>query len=218
MEYNTSRNKLVIPEYGRHIQRMIEQTCLIEDRALRSERAQAIVNVMGTMLPHLRDVVDFKHKLWDHLFLISDFKLDVDSPFPIPTAFTYQVKPKKPAYPTYKIRYAHYGKTVEKIIAEIKLLPEGVTKQKLIVDLANFMKLLYVTWNKESMDDQLIIDQLRELSKGELRLSDGFKLSEVKELQQGNGAPVKAQKRQMRPPSRGQKPGGGGGGPQRKKY
>lgn len=102
MEYNTTRNKLVIPEYGRHIQRMIEQTCLIEDREMRNLHAQSIVNVMGTMLPHLRDVVDFKHKLWDHLFIISNFKLDVDSPFPIPSVMTYQVKPKKLSYPTYK--------------------------------------------------------------------------------------------------------------------
>ena len=216
MEYNTTRNKLVIPEYGRHIQRMIEQTCLIEDREMRNVHAQSIVNVMGTMLPHLRDVVDFKHKLWDHLFIISNFKLDVDSPFPIPSVMTYQVKPKKLSYPTYKIRYAHYGKTVEKMIAEIRLIADGPSKQKLIVDLANFMKLLYVTWNKESLDDQLIIDQLRELSKGDLRLSDGFKLAEIREHQQGNGAPIKAQKRQIRPPARGaQKPPAGA---QRKKY
>lgn len=198
MEYNTARNHLIIPEYGRHIQHFIEDTCKIESREERNKRAQYIVNVMGALLPHLRDITDFKHKLWDHLFIISGFKLDVDSPYPVPTANALRVKPKKPSYPTYKIRWAHYGKNIEKVIGEIIQMEEGAARQKLTVDLANFMKILYVTWNKENVEDQLIIDQLKELSNGKLHLSDNFRLQEIKDVQAAASSITKTSKRTIK--------------------
>lgn len=172
MEYNTSLPKMIIPEYGRNIQKMIDFAMTVKDREERNKVARAIIDVMGQLNPHLRDVTDFKHKLWDHIFIISDFKLDVDSPYPMPTAETFQTKPDRVAYPSNDIRYKHYGKTVERIIAKGKEYPAGAEKDALVEQIANLMKRSYLTWNRDSVNDEVILKQLEELSKGQLKLSD----------------------------------------------
>jgi hypothetical protein len=172
MEYNTSLPKMIIPEYGRNIQKMIDFAVAVEDREERNKVAQAIINVMGQLNPHLRDVTDFKHKLWDHIFIISEFKLDVDSPYPKPTAETFQTKPDRVLYPSNDIRYKHYGKTVERIIAKGRELSDGDEKNALVEQIANLMKRSYLTWNRDSVNDEVILKQLQELSKGELVLAD----------------------------------------------
>src|SRR5687767_13004534 len=115
MEYNSSRNRLIIPEYGRNIQKLIEYAVQLPDRKERNKIAKAIVNVMGQLNPHLRDIPDFKHVLLDHLFIISDFRLDVDSPYPPPAALTYKVKARRVPYPSSDIRFRHYGKIIEQM-------------------------------------------------------------------------------------------------------
>ncbi len=172
MEYNTSLPKMIIPEYGRNIQKMIDFAMTVKDREERNKVARAIIDVMGQLNPHLRDVTDFKHKLWDHIFIISDFKLDVDSPYPLPTAETFQTKPDRVAYPSNDIRYKHYGKTVERIIAKGKEYPNGPEKDALVEQIANLMKRSYLTWNRDSVNDEVILKQLEELSKGQLKLTD----------------------------------------------
>ena len=172
MEYNTSLPKMIIPEYGRNIQKMIDFAMTVKDREERNKVARAIIDVMGQLNPHLRDVTDFKHKLWDHIFIISDFKLDVDSPYPLPTAETFQTKPDRIAYPSLDIRYKHYGKTVERIIAKGKEYPDGPEKDALVEQIANLMKRSYLTWNRDSVNDEVILKQLEELSKGQLKLAD----------------------------------------------
>ena len=172
MEYNTSLPKMIIPEYGRNIQKMIGFAMTVKDREERNKVARAIIDVMGQLNPHLRDVTDFKHKLWDHIFIISDFKLDVDSPYPLPTAETFQTKPDRVAYPSNDIRYKHYGKTVERIIAKGKEYPNGPEKDALVEQIANLMKRSYLTWNRDSVNDEVILKQLEELSKGQLKLTD----------------------------------------------
>ena len=172
MEYNTSLPKMIIPEYGRNIQKMIDFAMTVKDREERNKVARAIIDVMGQLNPHLRDVTDFKHKLWDHIFIISDFKLDVDSPYPMPTAETFQTKPDRVAYPSNDIRYKHYGKTVERIIAKGKEYPAGAEKDALVEQIANLMKRSYLTWNRDSVNDEVILKQLEELSKGQLKLAD----------------------------------------------
>jgi hypothetical protein len=172
MEYNTSLPHLIISEYGRNIQKMIDFAVTVEDREERNRVAQAIINVMGQLNPHLRDVTDFKHKLWDHIFIISDFKLDVDSPYPMPTRETFQTKPDRVPYPADAIRYKHYGKTVEAIIAKAKEYPEGEEKNALVEQIANLMKRSYLTWNRDSVNDEVILEQLSELSKGQLKLAN----------------------------------------------
>jgi uncharacterized protein DUF4290 len=172
MEYNTSLPKMIIPEYGRNIQKMIDFAITVQDREERNKVARAIIDVMGQLNPHLRDVTDFKHKLWDHIFIISEFKLDVDSPYPKPTAETFQTKPDRVLYPSNDIRYKHYGKTVERIIAKGKEYPDGAEKDALVEQIANLMKRSYLTWNRDSVNDEVILKQLEELSKGQLKLAD----------------------------------------------
>src|SRR5437867_1250113 len=147
MEYNTQRNPLVIPEYGRNIQKMIEHAITLEDREERNRAARAIVAVMGYLNPQLQSVTDFKHKLWDHLFIISDFKLDVDSPYPVPSRDTFQAKPQRIPYPTNEIKYKYYGKTMTNLIMKISEMEEGEKKDQLTQNIANFMKMSYLTWN-----------------------------------------------------------------------
>lgn len=169
MEYNTSLPKMIIPEYGRNIQKMIDFAITVADKEERNKVARAIIDVMGQLNPHLRDVTDFKHKLWDHLFIISDFKLDVDSPYPRPTPETFQTKPELLKYPSNDIRYKHYGKIVENLIKEAKKYPEGEERNELVSQIANLMKRSYLNWNRDSVNDEVIIKQLDELSKGSIK-------------------------------------------------
>ena len=169
-DYNTRRPQMIIPEYGRNIQKMVEHAITVEPREERNKVAQSIINVMGQLNPHLRDIVDFKHKLWDHLFIISDFKLDVDSPYPIPDKETIFKKPEPLAYPQNKIKFKHYGKSVENFIAEAIKMKDSEEKTELIRAIANLMKKSYLTWNRESVDDDLIFSDLKLLSKGQLQV------------------------------------------------
>ncbi len=172
MDYNTSLPHMIIPEYGRNIQKMIDFAISVENRDERNKVAQAIIHVMGQLNPHLRDVTDFKHKLWDHILIISDFKLDVDSPYPKPTRETFQTKPDRVNYPSNDIRFKHYGKTVERIIEKAKEYQEGEEKNALVEQIANLMKRSYLTWNRDSVNDEVILKQLGELSKNQLKLAD----------------------------------------------
>lgn len=182
MDYNSSLPHLVLPEYGRNIQRMVEFAITVKDRAERNKVAQAIIAVMGQLNPHLRDVTDFKHKLWDHIFIISDFKLDVDSPYPKPTRETFITKPELIKYPSGKIKYKPYGKVLENIIKKAKEYKEGEEKTYLIEVIANLLKRSYLTWNRDSVNDEVILKHLEELSDGELKLKDVSKLSHTNDI------------------------------------
>ncbi|NVK04494.1 MAG: DUF4290 domain-containing protein [Flavobacteriia bacterium] len=175
VEYNTDRPDLAIPEYGRNVHRMVEHCMTIEDREKRNAVAQSIIDVIGNLNPHLRDTPDFKHKLWDHLFIMSDFKLDVDSPYPIPTAETFAGRPEQLEYParTYKMR--HYGHIVRQLITEAEG-KEGEEQKELIRQIANQMKRSYLTWNKDTVDDAIILQELKVLSQGKLDI-EGIELS-----------------------------------------
>ncbi len=181
-DYNTRRPQMIIPEYGRNIQKMVAHAITVEPREERNKVAQSIINVMGQLNPHLRDIVDFKHKLWDHLFIISDFKLDVDSPYPIPDKETIFKKPEPMAYPQNKIRFKHYGKSAENFIAKAIELEAGEEKTELIRVIANLMKKSYLTWNRESVDDDLIFSDLKLLSKGQLQVDSEFKLEQTNDI------------------------------------
>jgi hypothetical protein len=176
MKYNTQLDKLIIPEYGRNIQNMIEYCCTIEDREERNKCAKAIIQVMGQLNPHLRDVADFTHKLWVHLFIISKFKLDVDSPYPLPSPEKLETKPEIVKYPHGKIKYKHYGKTIEEIIEKAKAYPEGPEKEELKLIIANHLKKSYITWNKDGIGDEVILKHMEELSKGDLKMEAGIVL------------------------------------------
>ena len=182
MEYNTQLPKLEIPEYGRNIQVMIDHCITIEDRDERNKCAKAIIQIMGQLNPHLRDIADFTHKLWDHLFLISKFQLDVDSPYPRPNAETFTTKPKNVPYPATKIRYKHYGKTIERIIDVAKTYDEGPEKKELSRLIANHLKKSYVNWNKDSVTDDVIFKQFKEMTNNELVIDETAALTHANEL------------------------------------
>ncbi len=186
MEYNTQLPHLQIPEYGRNIQVMIDHCITIEDRDERNKCARAIIQIMGQLNPHLRDIADFTHKLWDHLFFISKFKLDVDSPYPRPNAETFTTKPAIVPYPATKIRYKHYGKTIERIIDVAKTYDEGPEKQELKRLIANHLKKSYVNWNKDSVTDDVIFKQFKEMTNNELVIDENAALTHANELKNKN--------------------------------
>lgn len=161
-----------LPEYGRSIQNMVDYALTIEDRAERQRCANTIINIMGGMFPHLRDVPDFKHKLWDHLAIMADFKLDIDYPFEIIQQSNLETKPESIPYNSTHIRYRHYGRTLEVLIKKACELPEGDEKQNLIALICNQMKKDYMAWNKDTVEDQKIADDLAELSGGKLKMDE----------------------------------------------
>ncbi len=170
MEYNTQRKKMELPEYGRSIQNMVDHALTIEDREERQRCANTIVNIMGGMFPHLRDVPDFKHKLWDHLAIMADFKLDIDYPFEIVKKEDLVVKPEKLAYPNADFRYRHYGRFLEGMVKKVVEIEDEEEKKQLINLLAIQMKKDLNNWNKEGIEDQKIVDDLREYSNGAIDL------------------------------------------------
>jgi len=179
-DYNTTRSSLLYSEYGRNIQNMVKFIKTLESKDDRNKHAQAVIDLMGFLNPHLRDVADFKHKLWDHLFIIADFDLDVDSPYPIPSKESLDTKPNRVPYPSNRIRYKHYGKTVELMIERAKqITDEPERKSNMVASIANFMKMSYVTWNKDSVSDESIINDLKTLSNGELVLDENVNLNKV---------------------------------------
>ncbi len=171
MEYNTDRPQLKIPEYGRNVHNMVNYCMSIEDREKRNKVAKSIIDVMGNLNPHLRDVPDFKHKLWDHLFILSNFTLDVESPYPIPTPQTFEEKPERVTYPEKSRRFRHYGAIIRKMVAYVQNMEEGELKEGLKISIANQMKKSYILWNKDTVQDDIIFKELALISDGKIKLS-----------------------------------------------
>ena len=187
LEYNSERSKLIIPEYGRHLQKMVEHAVAIEDEAERNKVAKSIIAVMGNMNPHLRDVPDFQHKLWDQLFIISDFKLDVDSPFPKPSREALEEHPEPMPYPQNFPKYRFYGNNIKRMIDEAVTWESGELRDALEYAIANHMKKSYLNWNRETVDDDVIFNHLKELSDGKINLKNSEEdLSEAASLLRGN--------------------------------
>ncbi|KAA5824778.1 DUF4290 domain-containing protein [Algibacter amylolyticus] len=172
LEYNTEREHLIIPEYGRHMQKMINHAKTLETKEERNKVAKAIIAVMGNMQPHLRDVPDFQHKLWDQLFIMSNFELDVDSPYEIPTKEIYEERPDPLEYPQNFPKYRFYGNNIKTMIDVANTWEEGELKEALTYTIANHMKKCFLNWNKDTVEDAVIFDHLYELSGGKLNLKD----------------------------------------------
>ena len=171
MDYNTNRNYLSMKEYGRHIQKMVEYTLTIEDKEKRNQQAKIIIEFMGILNPHLKNVEDFRHMLWDHLFFISDFKLDVDSPYPIPEKETYKAKTQPMGYPKRYPKYSHLGKNLETIIEKALKEEDPEKKSGFANAIAYYMKLSYSNWHKELVHDDAIRSELDNMTGGELEFS-----------------------------------------------
>ncbi len=199
MKYNTEEKKLALPEYGRNIQNMVDYCVTIEDREERKRCANTIINIMGNMFPHLRDVNDFKHILWDHLAIMADFQLDIDYPYEIVKKENLYARPPRIPYNNNRIRYRHYGKTLELMIRKATELAPGAGKDQLVKLLANQMKKTFMTWNKESVDDRKIFKDLDELSAGQIVLNpDEYKLAESRDILARNNSNKKNNNRKGR--------------------
>ncbi len=172
MEYNTTRNHLIMKEYGRHIQKMIEYLNKIEDKDIRQKNANVLIELMGFLNPHLKNVEDFRHKLWDHLFLISNFELDVESPYPIPTRETLKAKPEILKYPKNYPRFNHLGKNIEHVIDKALKEENPEKKQGFANAIAYYMKLTYSNWHKELVHDDNIQTELTSITNGELEFNN----------------------------------------------
>ena len=183
LEYNSEREDLIIPEYGRHIHKMVNMAIDCDNKNERNKMAKAIIGVMGNLNPHLRDVPDFQHKLWDQLFIMSQFKLDVDSPYPKPEKEFFEQKPEKLNYPQNHPKYRFYGNNIKKMIDVAVSWEEGEMKSQLIYIIANHMKKCFLNWNKDTVEDSVIFQHFNELSIGKIKTNLIDKpLSESKDL------------------------------------
>jgi hypothetical protein len=194
-DYNTQRKRMALPEYGRNVQKMVDHIKTIEDRAERNRAARTIISIMGNLNPHLRDVGDFKHKLWDHLALIASFELDIDSPYTVPEPSKFVEKPKQVPYKQGDIRFLHYGRIIELMIDAASGLEEGPEKEYFTTLIVNQMKKSYITWNRGQVADEVIIGDMKLLSAGKLKMTEGVRILEVRELM----PPVKRKPQQGKP-------------------
>ncbi len=209
MTYNTQKEKMILKEYGRHVQIMVKYACTIEDDDIRNKLVQDIIDLMGTMNPTLRNVEDFRHKLWDHIFMMSDFQLKANSPYPVPERETLMRKNIKMEYPRSKIRFAHYGKNIETCVNKAVSMDDPQMKKEFAQVIGNYMKLVYQNWNRENVNDEIIKSDLNTLSAGNLSLeetADLDTLSKSTRRTQGQGGQQQNQNRQ------------GGGGRNFKRY
>ena len=204
MQYNTKKDRLVMPEYGRHVQNMINHAIEIKSIKEKKECVESIISFMGQMNPHLRDVPDFQHKLWDQLFIMSKFNLDVDSPYPQPQKEIFEQKPEKLDYPQNHPKYRFYGNNIKKMIDVAVKWEDGDMKSKLVYVIANHMKKCFLNWNKDTVEDSVIYEHLFELSDAKIRLDKNSEpLSESKDLISNNNnrkfsRPGKKNKKQYR--------------------
>ena len=173
LDYNTQRDKLHMPEYGRHVQKMIEYVASLPDKQKRNEQIQSVVQVMGTLNPQLRDINDFKHKLWDHVHVISDFNIDIDSPYPTPTRESLSTAPNPIPLQTTPVKAAHYGRNIQNMIDVIAQREDDDVKTYMIKTLASYMKQQYLIWNKDSVSEETIFNDIYKLSDGRITVPEG---------------------------------------------
>lgn len=198
MTYNSQRNPLVIREYGRNVQKLIEHATTIKNKEERNNMVKEIINLMGQMNPAYRNIEEFRHKLWDHLFMISDFKLEADSPYPVPDKKVLKSKPKRLPYAQHNLKFKHYGRNVELMI-EKAMKMKDTEKQKAFVEIiGNYMKMVYRNWNKENVNDEMIKNDLEMMSKGELTITSDFNLDSLSSSQRSRPRPGNGRDRDSR--------------------
>jgi hypothetical protein len=211
MEYNTDRNHLGMKEYGRHVQKMVEYLLSIEEKEKRQQQTQAVIELMGFLNPHLKNVEDFRHKLWDHLFFISDFTLDVDSPYPIPQKETYKLKPDPLPYPKRHPKYAHLGKNLEVVIDKALNEEDPEKKAGFANAIAYYMKLSYSNWHKELVHDDAIRSELNSITGGQLEFSNTPYIKHRNQNFERDEYPSRGGRWQQNFGARGNRPGGQAG-------
>lgn len=181
MQYNTQRGGMQIPEYGRNVQKMVAYCLTVEDKEHRNVVAHSIIDVIGNLNPHLRDVPDYRHKLWDHLFIMSGFKLDVESPYPIPTEETFESKPELLEYPERNLRFRYYGKVAIGMLKKVAEMEDNDERTAIITAIANQMKKNYLAWNKDTVEDSLILSDIGKITDGLIN-AEGITLAHVAQV------------------------------------
>ena len=179
MDYNTNREKLILPEYGRHVQKMIEQVKQIPDREKRNEQIRAVVSVMAILNPQVMEQPDYMHKLWDHVQIIAGFDLDVDSPFPVPAKEEFTAPPEIVPMPKEPLAAAHYGRNIQNMVKVIAAMPEDETRDRMIKSMAVYMRQQYLIWNKDSVADETIFHDIEVLSEGRIHVPEDMHLSRI---------------------------------------
>lgn len=182
MDYNTTRKRLILPEYGRGVQQMVDHLATVPDRNERSRMAKTIVGIMGNMNPQIREQGDYKHKLWDHLFIMAGFQLDIDAPYPAPSREAYSMQPEKVPYRRNTIRHRHYGHIAEELVQATVKLSNEEERNAIKIMIANQMKRSNIAWNSPSVADEDIFSDLNEMSQGKLTIAPGTKLLDAKDL------------------------------------
>lgn len=195
MQYNTVRPKLSIAAYGRNVQNMVKHALTVEDREERNKVAQAIISVMGQINPALRDIEDYKSKLWVHMYIISDYKLDVDYPCELPAKEEFEKKPSPLPYPQTKIKFGHYGKTIEELVKLASDYEEGEEKNALVLMIANMMKRNYLGFSRNAVDDELIKEHLLKLSNGKIKMDDTIQLIHTNTILRESGGTNNAKRK-----------------------
>lgn len=186
MDYNTTREKLILPEYGRHIQKMIEQVKAIPDRDKRNEQIRAVISIMEILNPQLKEQPDYKRKLWDHVQIIAGFDLDVDSPFPLPVQEDYTVPPKPVIVNKEPLKAAHYGRNIQNMIEVIAALPDDENRDQVIKSMATYMRQQYLIWNKDTVSEETIFKDIEKLSNGKLVVPDHIHLETISDKEKFN--------------------------------
>ncbi len=181
-DYNTTREPLKLPEYGRNIQRMVDHMKSLPDREQRNLAARTIIAIMANMYPQNKELEDYEHKLWDHLAIMADFDLDIDAPFPLPTGEEMQEPPRRVPYSNHNIRFKHYGYLIEEMLREVAKMEEGEVKDHTVMMIANQMKKQYLTWNRPQVSDQVIFKDIEEITGGAIRIPEGMTLKDAREL------------------------------------
>lgn len=181
MEYATQKEALILAEYGRHVQDMVKHLMTIEDRKERNEAAETVIQIMTQLNPSYKGAEELQQKLWDDLYIISDFKLDVDAPYPMPTPRS-EIKAEKVEYPDQKFKFKHYGKIIEALIDAAIKIENSEEQQELVQQIANLMKRSYLNYNRDSVNEEMIIDQLTSMSGGKLKLDDDFKFVHTNDI------------------------------------
>ena len=182
MDYNTQRTKLIMPEYGRHVQKMIDYVVAIPDKEKRNEQIRAVVGVMGILNPQLRDLNDFKHKLWDHVQIISDFGIDIDSPYPTPTMETFSTRPHPVPLDKSPLKAAHYGRNIQNMIDMIAEKPDDEVRKSMVMVLAHYMRQQYLIWNKDTVTEETIFKDVKTLSGGRITIPEDYHLSPLQHI------------------------------------
>ena len=177
--YNTEREKLVMPEYGRGVLSMVKQLKTIPDREKRSEQARAVVKTMEILNPQVRTQEDYEHRLWDCLFIIAGFDLDIDAPYPCPSPAQFDTKPVPIPMKGSKIKAAHYGRNIERMLELIAEQPEGEVKLELIRSIATYMRQQYLIWNKDNVAEETIFADIEKLSEGKLKVPEDVHIGAV---------------------------------------